>query len=910
MMICVARGLAIVVLAGAPVSATDVQDPVVLQGTVYAAIGKTPIPGVTVVLRGPGRVERIAITDERGAYRFAGADVSGRFSVDVVVHGFKPFVQDDIRLSADPPRQLDVYLELADVQESVVVRSTGEVLSIRSNAPDLSQTVTARELAELPSSQRSVVKYALVNPHVRQVLATNTDGQQSQRLSINGKSYRHTAYMLDGVINYDWVFANGPYQMVATSAVEDVQVVTNHYPAEFGTTTSGIVRVNTQSGTRDLRGEVFTFVTPSGIQARPALSPRHVPNERIQFGGLLGGPLVQDKTYFFANYEGIDQRRGAYIQSPSPGFHIGEGDEAYALGRIDHNLSDTHSLAFRVNFYRYENNNPNDAVSGITQPSAGRLDRSGSRGVQFTDRLVTGRLVNFVRVNYAWYYPNNNVPLTSEVRIERPGYSIEGNSGSNYSRGHLINISDAVAFHRGRHQFKMGAEIVRIDFRDNLFNEFGTYRFPAGPPRPGENPLTYVHVFGASDDHLRDTTFQAYVSDDMRISSRLSGSFGVRYEYQTLTTSFNRFLPRFGLAWDATGDAKTKVTAGVGAFTETFPLIFHRRHLRGSPDSPVATYTIPFGVEGFPTFPNSLTEPPDPRFQAARRDLRMNRDDLRNPYSWQASAGLERDLGNRWAVMANVVYNRTTGEFRELDINAPAPFNRTLPGQRRTAAQADPLRPYTTYLGVPVRRVLITGNSDLPTTFSALDIGIRRKYGSGIRLEAHYLLSGSVTYTALDTGTPNEWDDLKDAEKGPSDTHQRHRFVATASVDLPYGMRFAQVTTIASGLPVNPLTGIDNNGDTHSVDRPVGFGRNSFRAPTQASTDLNLAKLVGFGGARRAEIRLDVFNVFNKMNYINVNDIYGEGPDPLPTFLAPIAGIQNADPSRRIQVGVRLMLGR
>jgi hypothetical protein len=905
-----ARWLSVFALVGSPALAAAVPDAPVLQGTVTSAILSAPIQGARVVLRGRGGFEQVSITDERGAYSFKATDAAGRFSLDVFAQGFKPFVEDDLSLTPDSARTLDVHLDLADVQESVVVRGTGEVLSIRSNAPDLSQTVTASELAELPSSQRSVVKYALVNPHVRQVLATNTDGQQSQRLSINAKSYRHTAYMLDGVINYDWVFANGPYQMVAASAVEDVQVVTNHYPAEFGTTTSGVVRVNTQSGSRNLKGELFTFVTPSGIQAKPALSPFRVPNQRIQWGGLLGGPLVTDKTYFFLNYEGIDQRRGAFIQSPSPGFHVGDGEEHYVLGRIDHHLTDTHSLAFRFNFYRYENDNPNDEISDITQPSAGRLDRSGSRGAQFTDRLVFGRFVNFVRVNYAWYYPNNNVPIDSQVRIERPRYSIEGNSGSNYSRGHLVNISDALAFHRGRHQFKMGAEVVRIDFKDNLFNEFGTYRFAAGPPRPGQNPLTYVHVFGASDDRLRDTTFQAYASDDLRLSSRLSASLGLRYEYQTLTTSLNRFLPRLGMAWDATADGRTKVTAGVGAFSETFPLIFHRRHLRGSPTSPVATYTIPFGVEGFPTFPNSLTEPPDPRFQAARRDLRMNRDDLRNPYSWQASAGVEREIGNRWSVVANAIYNRTTGEFRELDINAPTPFDRTRPGQRRTAAQADPLRPHRTFLGVPVRRVLITGNSDLPTTFAGLDIGIRRKYGKGIRMEAHYLLSHSVTYTSLDSGTPDEWDDLEDAERGPSDTHQKHRFVATTSVDLPYGLRFAQITTLASGLAVNPLTGTDNNGDTHSVDRPVGFRRNSFRAPTQANTDVNLAKVITLGGGRRAEIRLDVFNLFNKNNFINVDDVYGEGPDPLPTFLEPIAGIQNAEPSRRVQIGVRLMLGR
>jgi len=103
---------------------------------------------------------------------------------------------------------------------------------------------------------------------------------------------------------------------------------------------------------------------------------------------------------------------------------------------------------------------------------------------------------------------------------------------------------------------------------------------------------------------------------------------------------------------------------------------------------------------------------------------------------------------------------------------------------------------------------------------------------------------------------------------------------------------------------------LDSNGDTYSVDRPVGFRRNSFRGPMQASVDLSLARQFGLGGGRRVETRLDVFNVFNRNNYNVVDGVYGEGPDPGPLFMQPIAGIQNTDPSRRIQLGLRFLFGQ
>jgi hypothetical protein len=115
------------------------------------------------------------------------------------------------------------------------------------------------------------------------------------------------------------------------------------------------------------------------------------------------------------------------------------------------------------------------------------------------------------------------------------------------------------------------------------------------------------------------------------------------------------------------------------------------------------------------------------------------------------------------------------------------------------------------------------------------------------------------------------------------------------------------VAVAASGLPVNPITGRDNNGDSYTVDRPIGLGRNSFRGPAQVNLDVAAAKQFRMTRTWRVEARIEVFNALNRDNFLRVNNIYGEGPAPLPTFLAPVAGITNTDPARQIQFGLRLM---
>jgi hypothetical protein len=195
--------------------------------------------------------------------------------------------------------------------------------------------------------------------------------------------------------------------------------------------------------------------------------------------------------------------------------------------------------------------------------------------------------------------------------------------------------------------------------------------------------------------------------------------------------------------------------------------------------------------------------------------------------------------------------------------------------------------------------------------YNALDLGLLKRFANRFQLESHYVYSSALTYAMFfgepTTGVPNEWRASDREERGPSDFYQRHRFVAHSIIELPWSSQISFIATLASGLPINPVTGVDNNGDTNLADRPAGFGRNSFRGPVQASFDTSFAKRFALRENVKLEFRADAFNLFNRSNLIRLNNVYGDGATPLRSFLTPVAGITNADPARQLQFAVRLL---
>jgi hypothetical protein len=887
----------------------------VVQGSVKDASGQSVIPEAHVVLSNQTqRISREVKTDGEGRFVIMGLPPGDGYQLKVSALNFRETTRSLPPITSGESLVQDFKLEVAPLNESInVIADTPAVVS---KAPEVSQVVDARRVAELPSNGRSLNRFALLDPHVRNTSGLGSDGSTAARLVINASSYRHTHYRLDGNTNYEAVFGNAPQQQVSLAAVQEFKVLTNQYSAEYGGTTAGIISALTKAGTDDWHGESFVFLRPSGIQARPPVSSLRVPNENWQFGGALGGPILKGRLNFFANYERTRQNRGAFIQSPLPATFTGHYRDHLALVRTDYRLSDTHTLGLRLNGNRNTNDNSNDAVSGFNQPSTAKLSYAQNVAGQLTDRKTWGAGMNELRFSYLNTVPSGSRPLGEPtVSITRPNYSTEGGSSYSNVRTQSYHLADQLAWQWRKHELRFGGDLARQKVVDDAFTLYGTYTFAPGAPRADEKPVQYSQTFGRTLLRYGQTAASAFTQDNWRVHTRLTLNLGLRYEMQTITDERNNFAPRLGFAWDMKGDGRTVLRGGGGVFYDQYYFYITRRYLYQGPYSYTATVTLKPSDPGFPTFPNSLTALPG-RGAEARRDLYLAPQQRLNPYSSQFSLGLQQKLFGDLTLTVDGITQHTVRQMRAIDINAPAPFPRTAPGLVRGGAAADATRPFKTYLGVPVRNVVLVENTGM-SDYDALDVGLVRTFAKRFQFEGHYVFSNATTDSMFfgepNTGVPNDWDGNLRAEHAPSDFHQRHRFVGHGLVELPWATQASLIVTLASGLPVDPRTGVDNNGDSNLVDRPVNpatgavFSRNSFRTPRQASVDFSLAKRILVKEGVRLELRAEAFNLFNRNNYIKVNPTYGNGAVPLATFLQPVAGISNSDPARQFQFALRLL---
>ncbi|HYO83659.1 MAG TPA: hypothetical protein VES20_19815, partial [Bryobacteraceae bacterium] len=732
-------------------------------------------------------------------------------------------------------------------------------------------------------------------------------------LSFNGQIFRETQYRLDGNSNYDTLFNNSPLQRVSLSAVSEFRVLTNQFNAEHGSTSTGLVIATTRAGTDAWHGEALMVVRPSGIQARPPLTDRHIPNELLQGGASLGGPAKRGSVYVFGNYETLRQNRGSFVSSPVPGFFTGTLRDQMGLLRSDVRWSDRHWTMLRVNAQRETNTNPNDRVGGLVQPSNAARSIGQGIGGQLVDTATAGSTVNEFRAGYINSVPSSTVPLIAGVGILRPGYSTEGTSSFSSVRTEVYQAADQFSWQSGSHALKFGADFIRRKARDFSYDAFGSYTFAGGPPVPGQQPLQYSHRFGVALLTYGQTQWAGFLQDTWRVHPRVTLNVGLRYDYQSLVDDLNNFGPRFGFTWDAWGWV---VRGGAGLFYDQ--PFFHgltQRFLLNAVDAPFATYTLTPRDSVFPQFPASL-DPlgPPATLTLAPRNIVVRGDELRSPYTSQFTLGLQRQMGD-WILSVNAIRSLTVKQFIHYDRNAAAPLLRTLPGQVRTVTEADRTRPLydpargvSMYQGVAVRQVRQTENGGI-ARFHSLDLGVARRFSRRYQLAAHYVLSSALNSVTDDHlgANPNEWSDVVGGEMAVSDFAQRHRFVAHGTLELPWTVQLSAIATLASGLPVNAITGLDNNGDGTVVDRPAGFGRNTFRGTDHRSLDLSVNRTFSVSETVGVELRADAFNVLNSSNFYRFNNVYGNGTQPSASFLLPVGGVANADPGRQWTFGARLI---
>src|SRR5687768_425114 len=269
------------------------------------------VVGATITARNPAtNFSRSTTSNDEGYYQLVSLP-PGDYEVSVEAPNYKKSVVPDYKLTVGARADLDVTLELGQVTEIVNVTAENQPI-VETTKTTVSNTIEQERIENLPINQRDYLGFSTTISTVNRGNDRPIGPAPSSGLNIGGQRGRSTLVQVDGADNTD-NSVNASRSTVSQEAVQEYQVSTNSYAPEFGRATGGIINVVTKGGSNDFNGNVFGFIRHKSIQARNAFAPlidndpnKKPPFTRAQYGATVGGPIVRDRTFFFA---AVEQRR-------------------------------------------------------------------------------------------------------------------------------------------------------------------------------------------------------------------------------------------------------------------------------------------------------------------------------------------------------------------------------------------------------------------------------------------------------------------------------------------------------------------------------------------------------------------------------------------------------------------------
>jgi hypothetical protein len=915
---------------------------------------------------------RLAVSGSDGSATFAALSLTGTYKVTVSRQGFGTEERDNLTLRSGETATVKVSLLAGSQKAEVTIFGTAE--GVRSD-PQIGLPLPSYQIDQVPILGRKTSALPLLNSAFRQGKGTG-DLFVNQVYFITGAgSRRTTTVTLDGANNDEGWGRQTSVATIPIGAIQEMAVISNAFSAEYGWTAGPALNIVTKSGTNNLHGEGLFLIRPGDWQAETfstngfcppsvptcvtpstlvAINPVDIPDALQQYSGTIGGPIVHDRTFFFATADYTRQNRTTFLSTSLPAFVLpADGNLAYTGhyrqflfdGRVDHKLTSSQNLMLRVNVDRFFDDNPQDAVGGTNAPSVARRysRRSWTTQVNHT-AVVNSKLLNEARFAYLHGDPVTLWEAQSLSTTYTRGGAVPftiGQSRASDLWGHQVQFSDTVSWSLGKHYLRFGGSLVHHTSGGSGSEPgtaiLGTFTFRNTTTAPfGQLTLADVQNytqpinFGISSYELPQWLNTLFVQDNIHLHRDFTLDAGLRYDRQTLTDAKNNFAPRIGFAWHPGSDSRLVIRGGYAMYYTQIRANAVAGYLVNGLDG-LTTYTATAGQTGFPTclvgsclpvavdpttIPASQLPARDITIRAGLRDfyraqftrfgLNFDRlsnypDKLVNPRSQVTTIGVEREFFKGLFFGADYVHQHWTDLDRTVDLNAPTPFNRTAPGQVRTVAAANLTRPILPVNG-GVRQVNVIMNlgvadyDGLQTQFSYR--GSRKMYAA-----VSYTLSKATnTFEPDGNGIgPNESNisQLGEIERGPSVVNQRHRAVVTFYYRLPFDFTAGTVSMFASARPFNATTGVDNNGDGINNDRPVINGavisKSVFRGTSTSDVAAFVEKRFKFSESKSLLIRVEGFNLFNHGNFLGRGvTTYGDTAVAAPTFGQFVGGVGTA----------------
>src|SRR4029079_6866812 len=366
-------GWILMILLGA-VSASAQQGTTELRGRVIDSQGAV-LPGVTVVVRNQETgMFRETASGEDGTFIASGI-VPGTYQLNAELQGFKKFERKDLRLEVGKTSSIDVTMAVGGVEETVTVTTESPLVDVTSNA--IGGNITSETLVKLPSVNGNFVGFVGLLPGIVPSISTESFGSDS--ISVNGQDPRNNNYMLDGGNNNDDVIGQraGSQARTPIEAIQEFQVITGQYDAQYGRTSGAIINAVTKSGTNQPRGSAFGFFQDGSLTTIDYFAKEKglaKPDTQYQrWGGTVGGPIVRDKMHFFGSLERFAIDRPNIINIPArPEFNGTEitKDRVWnTIVRGDHQVNN--NTTYSVRWLRESSPQVNQIIGAVT-PAAAR----------------------------------------------------------------------------------------------------------------------------------------------------------------------------------------------------------------------------------------------------------------------------------------------------------------------------------------------------------------------------------------------------------------------------------------------------------------------------------------------------------------------------------------------------------
>jgi hypothetical protein len=783
-----------------------------------------------------------------------------RYNTTVEAKGFKTVHENGVVLEADQRARLDFSLTIGSRAESVTVEGSAPLLN--TSDASVSTFLGNRFVENIPLNGRS---FSSLIDQVPGVVLTPSGEREQGQFSVNGQRPDANYFLVDGVsanlgtaggganlgqggagqLPATSVFG-GTSNLVSIDALEELRIQTSTFAPEYGRTPGAQVSVVTKSGKNTFHGTAFEYLGNDVLDANNWFANRNgLPKAELRqndFGGVLGGPIMRDKLFFFGSYEGLRVRQplvaDTYVPSlasrqnapaavqpllnafPKPtGPDLGNGTAAFSASYSDPSTLNSSSIRIdyrpsrRVTIFgRYS-----DAPSTIDQRAAGSFQSAYSnvRDVHYrsqsltlgSTQALTPQLTNEFHFNYSrtrgisiWTLdnfrgavpPSDSALYPSFASTRGSSFEFYGDSnpyGLKFLTGKLgdnlqrqINVTDDVSRIIGAHQLKFGLDYRRLSPEARLDPYRVEYVF-GSLSNVLANTVPEAAIVSRTADQLIFSSWSLFAQDTWDISRTLTITYGLRWEYNTAPSSPNGTLP-----FTVTGvdDPATMQLAPPGT-----PLWTPQRD----------DFAPRFGIAYHP-LPNLVL---------------------------RAGAGIFYDLG--YSELAN-----GTGAFpyiqNKLILNtsfplstasaAPPPFTTAPPVSYLEVVDPHHLLPRTyewnaaveqtlgvadditvTYLGADGQKLMrrnilfrpnpeFTGEFDLmrngaTSSYQALQVQFRHRLARGLQTLFSYSWAHSIDDVSSDTDSLNvpPGDSPSSAERGPSDYDIRRTFSADISYDIP-----------------------------------------------------------------------------------------------------------------------------